>query len=136
MTKALRQCVLIAGFLLIAASATPQVTPLPGADVSAIYDRLFAQIKTIPVFDGHGVAHILTAYVRAWEINRALRDQGLAPDWVLAIMDDSQRLLARTLSDESRDPLLGTPPDPSVIEGLRRRWSTSSPAVASRSSLI
>src|SRR5690242_1202569 len=54
MTKALRQCVLIAGFLLIAASATPQVTPLPGADVSAIYDRLFAQIKTIPVFDGHG----------------------------------------------------------------------------------
>ena len=66
-----------------------------------------------------GVSHILTAYVRAWVINRALRDQGLAPDWILAIIDDNQRLLARTLSDESKDPLLGTPPDPSVIAGLR-----------------
>lgn len=54
MTKALRECVLILGFLLIAASAPSQVTPLPGTDVQAIYERLFTQIKTIPVFDGHG----------------------------------------------------------------------------------
>jgi two-component system, sensor histidine kinase len=82
-------------------------------------DREPAVPVSIPVFDDRGVAHVLTAHVRAWEINRALRDQGLAPGWILAIMDDNQRLLARNLSDESRDPLLGSPPDPPVIAGLR-----------------
>jgi two-component system, sensor histidine kinase len=40
---------------------------------------------SIPVFDDRGVAHILTAHVRAWVINRALRDQGVSPNWVLAV---------------------------------------------------
>ena len=83
-------------------------------------DREPAVPVSIPVFDDRGVAHVLTAHVRAWEINRALRDQGLAPGWILEIMDDDQRLLARALHlTSSRDPLLGTLPDPSVIAGLR-----------------
>src|SRR5690349_2716643 len=54
MTRALQRCAVLAGLLLIATSARSQVTALLGSDVSAIYDRLFEQIKTMPVFDGHG----------------------------------------------------------------------------------
>jgi uncharacterized membrane protein len=78
---------------------------------------------SVPVFDGGGVALVLTAHVRAWVVNRALRDQGLAPDWVLAVIDDNQVFLARTLSDDPMDPRLGTPPDPSLIAGLRQGTS-------------
>jgi hypothetical protein len=41
--------------VLFASLAAPaQTAPLPGNDVAAIYDRLFAQIETIAIFDGHG----------------------------------------------------------------------------------
>jgi hypothetical protein len=55
MTKAFRHFFLLAGLLVMAGLHAPsQVTALPGTDVPAIYDRLFAQIKTMPIFDGHG----------------------------------------------------------------------------------
>ena len=75
---------------------------------------------SIPVFGENGVTHVLTAYVRAWSINRVLRDQGLAPGWVIAVLDDDQHLLARTLSDDPSDPLLGTAADESVGKELKR----------------
>src|SRR3954447_13708966 len=40
--------------MLTSLGAPAQTAPLPGNDVAAIHDRLFAQIKTIPIFDGHG----------------------------------------------------------------------------------
>src|SRR5690349_15982820 len=55
MTKALRHCTLVTGLLLTVVLHVPaQSTALPGSDLSAIYERLVAQIQTIPIFDGHG----------------------------------------------------------------------------------
>lgn len=78
---------------------------------------------SVPVLGDGGVTHVLTAYLRAWAVNRALRDQGLPPAWVIAVLDDSQRMLARTLSHGPEDRLLGTLPDPSVLEGMGRGTS-------------
>ncbi|AWK88791.1 hybrid sensor histidine kinase/response regulator [Azospirillum thermophilum] len=75
---------------------------------------------SIPVFGDAGVAYALTAHVRAWALNRALRDQGYPMGWIVALLDENQRFLARTLSEGPTDPVLGTLPDPSVFEGLRR----------------
>lgn len=121
------------------ADGTAAAAPVAGADASSIeavirYGEphigsiLFAAGPgsepviplSVPVFGDQGVSHVLTAYLRAWTINRTLRDQGLPTGWVIAVIDDGQRMLARTLSDSPEDPLLGTPPDPSVIEGISR----------------
>lgn len=75
---------------------------------------------SVPVFGETGVSHVLTAYLRAWAVNRALRDQGLPPGWVLAVVDDEHRFVARTRSDGPLDPSLGQSPDPSAIDGVRR----------------
>lgn len=53
--NALYSALCFAALVLVASiAAKAQTAPLPGNDVSAIYERLFAQIKKIPVFDGHG----------------------------------------------------------------------------------
>lgn len=75
---------------------------------------------SVPVFGQEGISSVLTAYVRAWSFNRLLRDQGLAPGWLIAVLDDEQTYLARTLSDDPLDPLIGTTAQPSVVEGLHR----------------
>ena len=36
---------------------------------------------SVPVPGENGIEHVLTAYVRAWTVNRALRDQGITPGW-------------------------------------------------------
>jgi PAS domain S-box-containing protein len=74
---------------------------------------------SVPVLGREGVDGVLTAFVRAWAVNRALRDQGVSPGWRLAVVDADGRLVARSLSDDTFDPALGTPLDPSVAEGLR-----------------
>ncbi|WP_236024643.1 hybrid sensor histidine kinase/response regulator [Arenibaculum pallidiluteum] len=73
---------------------------------------------SVPVFGEAGVSHVLTAHVRAWAVNRALRDQGLPSGWALAVLDGDERLIARTLSDDPLDPNIGMPPGGSVLEGL------------------
>lgn len=75
---------------------------------------------SVPVFGEDGITRVLTAHVRAWTFNKALRDQDLAPGSILAVLDDANRFVARTLSDNPDDPVLGTLPDRSVYEGLRQ----------------
>jgi hypothetical protein len=54
-SKVYRPVLCFTACLLLASLAAPaQTAPLPGNDVAAIYDRLFAQIKVMPIFDGHG----------------------------------------------------------------------------------
>jgi PAS domain S-box-containing protein len=79
---------------------------------------------SVPVLGVTGTSHVLTAHVRAWSINRALREQGVIPGWLLTVIDGNQKFVARSMSDSPRDPLLGTLPDQSVIEGLRGRSSS------------
>jgi PAS domain S-box-containing protein len=78
---------------------------------------------SVPMFGEQGVERVVTAFVRAWAVNRALRDQGVTPGWQMAVMDGDGRLVARTVSDDPLDPSVGTPPDPSVITGLGRSES-------------
>jgi hypothetical protein len=73
---------------------------------------------SVPVAGENGVEHVLTAYVRAWAVNRALRDQGIAPGWRIAVLDIGNRLIARTLSDNPHDPGIGSEPDRSLLDGL------------------
>ena len=75
---------------------------------------------SVPVPGDAGVARVLTAYVRALSIHRALRERSLAPGWLIAIIDGDHRLVARTLSTDPMDPHIGRQPDPSVLEGLQR----------------
>ncbi|MEK0083283.1 ATP-binding protein [Benzoatithermus flavus] len=75
---------------------------------------------SVPLLGSQGVERVLTAYVRAWTVNRALRDQGVIPGWQIVVIDADGRLVARTLSDDPMDPALGARPDPSVAEGLGR----------------
>lgn len=75
---------------------------------------------SIPVFGAGGVTHVLSAYVRAWSFNRVLRDQGLAPGWLVAVLDGERRFLARTLSDDPLDPMIGKPIPPETVEELQR----------------
>jgi hypothetical protein len=74
---------------------------------------------SVPVPGEGGVEHVLTAYVSAWAVNRALRDQGITPGWRIAVLDADRRLIARTLSEDSNDPGIGDEPDPSLLAGLR-----------------
>jgi PAS domain S-box-containing protein len=74
---------------------------------------------SVPVPGEGGVEHVLTAYVSAWAVNRALRDQGITPRWRIAVLDADHRLIARTLSEDSNDPGIGDEPDPSLLAGLR-----------------
>ncbi len=74
---------------------------------------------SVPVQGPFGVDHVLTAYVSAWAINRALRDQGMTPGWRIAVLDTENRLIARTLSDDPYDPGIGGEPDRTLLDGLR-----------------
>jgi signal transduction histidine kinase/CheY-like chemotaxis protein len=73
---------------------------------------------SVPVQGPFGVDHVLTAYVSAWAINRALRDQGMTPGWRIAVLDTEHRLIARTLSDDPYDPGIGGEPDRTLLDGL------------------
>lgn len=87
------------------------------ADPERIGEPVFA--VSVPLFGGDGVERVVTAYVRAWTINQALRDQGVTPGWRIAVLDEDGNLIARTLSEDPRDPGIGGPPDPTLRDGLR-----------------
>ncbi|MGF7208028.1 PAS domain S-box-containing protein [Skermanella aerolata] len=74
---------------------------------------------SVPVQGPYGVEHVLTAYVSAWAINQALRDQGMTPGWRIAVLDTAERLIARTLSEDRYDPGIGGEPDRTLLDGLR-----------------
>jgi signal transduction histidine kinase len=73
---------------------------------------------SVPVQGPYGVEHVLTAYVSAWAINQALRDQGMTPGWRIAVLDTADRLIARTLSEDRFDPGIGGEPDRTLLDGL------------------
>lgn len=88
------------------------------ADPARAEEPVFA--VSVPLFGDGGVERVVTAYVRAWTINQALRDQGVSPGWRIAVLDEDGSLVARTLSEDPRDPGIGGPPDATLLDGLRR----------------
>ncbi|WP_158046961.1 ATP-binding protein [Skermanella pratensis] len=94
----------------------PQVSGIL-TDPARIVEPVFA--VSVPQFGGNGVERVITAYVRAWTINQALRDQGVTPGWRIAVLDEDANLIARTLSEDPRDPGIGGPPDATLLDGLR-----------------
>ncbi|UEM02647.1 PAS domain-containing protein [Skermanella rosea] len=88
------------------------------ADPARADEPVFA--VSVPLFGDDGVERVVTAHVRAWTINQALRDQGISPGWRIAVLDRDGSLVARTLSEDSRDPGIGGPPDATLLDGLRR----------------
>lgn len=81
---------------------------------------------SVPVQGPYGVEHVLTAYVSAWAINQALRDQGMTPGWRIAVLDTAERLIARTLSEDRYDPGIGENPTGRCWTGFAADNCTSS----------
>lgn len=75
---------------------------------------------SVPVSADGAVTHALTAYVRAWTFNRVLADQRPADPWVIAVLDAQRRFVARTLSANPGDRVLGGDPDASAIAGMEQ----------------
>ena len=73
---------------------------------------------SMPISGENGVEYVLTAYVSAWAVNRALRDQGITPGWRIAVLDADKLVIARTLSDDPHDPVIGSKADRSLLDGL------------------
>jgi PAS domain S-box-containing protein len=72
-----------------------------------------------------GTVSTLSAYLRAWTVNRAVRDQGLSPDSRLVVVDAEGRRIARTTSEDPFDPGLGQPlSDAAAVTALQRGQDT------------
>jgi signal transduction histidine kinase/ActR/RegA family two-component response regulator len=87
------------------ASGQPSIGPLAqGTQVAAIPVR-------VPVRTGDGIRYILTAAVKADGMREILDRQRIPDDWVVAIFDGSEQLVARS---RQRDVTLGQRPSPTL----------------------
>jgi len=90
---------------LAVASGRPSIGPLTqGTQIAAIPIR-------VPVMVGGEVRYVLTAAVKADGMREILDRQRIPPDWVVAIFDGSEQLVARS---RQRDLPLGLRPSPTL----------------------
>jgi PAS domain S-box-containing protein len=113
----------------------PKPSDYPAIDTDAVFRYGATQISevlidpnrrnepmvavSVPVIGNAGVTHVLTAYIRAWGLNRTLRDQGLIPGWRIALLDTDGKIIAHTRSEDPLDPILGTEASDSIQQSLR-----------------
>ncbi|MDQ2102724.1 cache domain-containing protein, partial [Azospirillum isscasi] len=74
---------------------------------------------SVPIWGVGEVRQVLTAYVRAWSLNRVLMEQIVGPDWIIGLFDKDGRVVARSRSDTAFDPVVGQPVHESLAVALR-----------------
>ena len=74
---------------------------------------------SVPVWGVGEVRLVLTAYVRAWSLNRVLMDQIVGPNWIVGLFDADGRVIARTRSGDAFDPVIGQQAHESLAAALR-----------------
>ncbi len=74
---------------------------------------------SVPVFGNGEVRMVLTAYVRAWSLNRVLMDQIVGPGWFVGLFDADGRVIVRGRSNDPIDPEIGEPAHESLAMALK-----------------
>ncbi|HWO42507.1 MAG TPA: PAS domain S-box protein [Candidatus Eisenbacteria bacterium] len=82
-----------ASFDKLVRTKTPQIGDLAQGAV----DKLYGFPVRVPVLRNGTVHYVLTAVVKPDPISALLSPQRLPPNWVAAILDNSQRIVARTV---------------------------------------